>query len=73
MVVTNVASAAMPDANPTCWAEVAATWEKLLQQIDEGVEPADVIAALDGGDIAEETRLGQSQTRRGLAAVSTAA
>ena len=44
----------MPDATPARSGEVAATWEKPLQQINEGVEPADVIAALDGGDIAEE-------------------
>ena len=54
MVVTNVVSAAMPNATPMRRAEVAATWEKLLQQINEGVEPANMIAALDGDDLAEE-------------------
>ena len=55
MVVTNVVSVAIPDATPARRAEVVATCEKLLQQIEEGIEPADVIAPLHGGYIAEET------------------
>ena len=65
MVVMNVVSAAMSDATPACRAKVAATWEKLLQRIDEGIKPADVIAALDGGDIAEENQMDEDEVKPG--------
>ena len=50
MVVTNVVETAMPDSTPKRRAEVAATWERLLARVDEGADPADLVAALEDDD-----------------------
>ena len=50
MVVTNVVETAMPDSTPKRRAEVAVTWERLLARVDEGADPADLVAALEDDD-----------------------